>query len=183
MRDASPLTGLPGNACILAELERRIAGDRGFALMHVDIDHFKALNDRYGFLRGDEVIKMLARTLGDVVAAQDTGGFVGHIGGDDFVVICDPSVAAVVAADIIERFDRETPELYDEPDRRRGGITVVDRTNRPHDYPVVSVSIGVATTARRSIGSHLEASEIAAEMKSVAKRQPGSAVAIDRRHQ
>jgi diguanylate cyclase (GGDEF)-like protein len=181
MRDASPLTGLPGNSSILAELQGRVDGQSGFALMHVDLDNFKAVNDRYGFLRGDGAIKLLGSLIQDVVATRDAHGFVGHIGGDDFAVICDPAVAEGLACEIMARFDRAAPELYDEEDRRRGVITVPDRTDRPQDYPLISVSIGIATTARRPIRSHVEAGEIAAQMKSVAKRHPGSWCAVDRR--
>jgi diguanylate cyclase (GGDEF)-like protein len=181
MRDASPLTGLPGNTSIVAELRRRVEGGVGFALMHVDLDNFKAINDRYGFLRGDAAIKMLASVIQDAVVGWDSLGFVGHIGGDDFAVICDPNVGEVIAREVLERFDQLAPSLYDEVDRRRGVITVPDRTDHLHDYPVVSVSIGIATTARRPIGSHVEAGEIAAQMKSVAKSRRGSCFAIDRR--
>ena len=181
MRDASPLTGLPGNSSILQELRLRVDAQASFALMHVDLDHFKAVNDRYGFLRGDAAIKLLGSFIQDVVAVRDPHGFVGHIGGDDFAVICEAGVAETVASEIIAHFDRAAPSLYDEEDRVRGHITVPDRSDQLRDYPLLSVSIGVATTARRPIGSHVEAGEIAAQMKSVAKRQPGSAYAVDRR--
>jgi diguanylate cyclase (GGDEF)-like protein len=181
MRDASPLTGLPGNSSILLELGRRVDTQASFALMHVDLDNFKAVNDRYGFLRGDAAIKLLGSFIQDVVVARDPNGFVGHIGGDDFAVICHADAAEAVASEIIARFDRAAPGLYDDEDRERAHITVPDRNDQPRDYPLLSVSIGVATTARRPIGSHVEAGEIAAQMKSVAKRQPGSAYAVDRR--
>ncbi|MGH2688726.1 MAG: GGDEF domain-containing response regulator [Actinomycetota bacterium] len=181
MRDASPLTGLPGNSSILQELRRRVEARAPYALMHVDLDNFKAVNDRYGFLRGDAAIKLLGSFIQDVVAARDPSGFVGHIGGDDFAVICDAGVAEDVAAEIIARFDRAAPGLYDDEDRERGHITVPDRSDQLREYPLLSVSIGIATTARRPIESHVEAGEIAAQMKSVAKRRPGSAYAVDRR--
>jgi diguanylate cyclase (GGDEF)-like protein len=185
MRDANPLTGLPGNPTIVAELRRRIdEGDegRGFALMHVDLDNFKAVNDRYGFLRGDEVIRTISGILQDVAASGREGsGFVGHVGGDDFAVICDPSAAEAMAAEIVRRFDEAAPAVYDEEDRERGSITVHDRRGALQEYPLVSVSIGIATTAHRTIDSHLEAGEIAAEMKAFAKRHEGSFFAVDRR--
>jgi diguanylate cyclase (GGDEF)-like protein len=181
MRDASPLTGLPGNTSIVSELKRRVEGRIPLALMHVDLDNFKAINDRYGFLRGDAAIKMLASVVQDAVTGWDPLAFIGHIGGDDFAVVCDPAVAEACAREILERFDRLAPSLYDPVDRERGVITVPDRTDNLHDYPVVSVSIGIATTARRPISSHIEAGEIAAQMKSVAKRRRGSCFAVDRR--
>ena len=209
MRDANPLTGLPGNLTILAELKRRVDEQTGFALMHVDLDNFKAVNDRYGFLRGDAVIKMIGGILQDVAAtfgpashsdrtaraegAGDAEGaahagqsavdysFVGHIGGDDFAVVCDPTVAEAMAAEIVRRFDEQAPAVYDEEDRQRGTITVPDRRGTLQEYPIVSVSIGIATTAHRTIDSHLEAGEIAVEMKAFAKRHEGSFFAVDRR--
>jgi diguanylate cyclase (GGDEF)-like protein len=184
MRDVNPLTGFPGNMAILQELQRRSFRSLPFALMHVDLDNFKAFNDYYGFIRGDEAIKLTARVLQE--AASAVGGsewFVGHIGGDDFTVICRPEVAEVVAKEIISRFDAQIRSLYEPKDVERGFITVVDRRQETHEFPLMTISIGIATNQHRKIKSHWEASEIAAEMKRVAKREPRSAFAVDRRRE
>lgn len=182
MRDLNPLTGLPGNAVIIQEIQRRIGARHPFALMHIDLDNFKAFNDYYGFARGDMVIKLLASALEETVSKQSPeGGFVGHIGGDDFVVLSDPDVCEEVAKEVIARFDEQIPALYDPTDVARGHITVVDRQDERHDFPVMTISIGVASTSNRKIYSHWEASEVAAEVKQFAKRQQGSSYAVDRR--
>jgi diguanylate cyclase (GGDEF)-like protein len=183
MRDVNPLTKLAGNAQIQAEVERRVASGAPFAVMYLDLDNFKAFNDHYGFLRGDGAIKLLGATIAQA-ATQRTGpteNFIGHIGGDDFILLTDPSGAQAMAKDICDVWDRQLPALYDESDLERGYVEIEDRRKQVRRYPLATVSIGIATNERRPIASHWEASEIASEMKSFAKRIAGSSFAIDRR--
>jgi diguanylate cyclase (GGDEF)-like protein len=182
LRDESPLTGLPGNVRVQDEIERRLGQGTAFALLFVDLDGFKAYNDRYGFERGDQVIRSVSRTLVDVVrelAPHD--GFTGHLGGDDFVALVPPEAAALVAETFVQRFDREAPSFYDEEDRARGHIEVVNRRGEPQRFPILTVSIGIASTARRRFAHYAEVVAVAAEMKSYTKGQPGSSWAMDRR--
>ena len=182
MRAINPLTQLPGNVQIQEEVAGRVALGAPFALMYIDLNDFKAYNDYYGFARGDEAIKLLARCAG--AAVQEAAGneaFLGHIGGDDFVAIVDPEKAEKAAQTIIDCWDRDIASLYDEPDAKRGYIEVADRRKEMHRFPLTSISVGIATNTQRPIRSHWEASEIAAEMKTFAKRQRESAYAIDRR--
>jgi diguanylate cyclase (GGDEF)-like protein len=182
LRATSPLTGLPGNFEIETRLDARIAGDETFALLHIDLDGFKSFNDRYGFLRGDQAILHTAHIV--VEAAEEIGGpdaFVGHIGGDDFVLVCGADHAEVVASAITERFDRRVAELYDDADREVGYIELVDRTGATHRHPLLSVSIGVASSEVGNFSSSIEAAAIAVELKGFAKAAPGSAWRIDRR--
>lgn len=181
-RDISPLTGLPGNFRIGSELEDRI--DRGvpFALIHCDLDNFKPFNDHYGFMRGDQVIKFSADVLRQAVAdIGDDSAFIGHIGGDDFVVIIDGGMAEAFCKAVIDRFDDGILDYYDTSDALRGYIEVTDRRGERYAFPVVAFSLGVATNVHRPITSQWEASEIAVEMKEYAKKQPGSSYQIDRR--
>lgn len=181
-RDLSPLTGLPGNFKITAEIETAIQEKREFALVHGDLDNFKAFNDHYGFMRGDEVIRFCGNCLSE--AATSLGiqnAFVGHIGGDDFVSIVPPSMAEQYCKEVIERFDDGILDLYDTADALRGYIEVIDRRGERYAFPVVSLSLGVASTDVREIGTQWEASAIAVEMKEFAKKQPGSTYRIDRR--
>ena len=181
-RDLSPLTGLPGNFKITAEIEECIRSGRSFALVHGDLDHFKAFNDHYGFMRGDEVIRFCARCFTE--SAQRLGisdAFIGHIGGDDFMVIIPPEMAEGFCKEVIERFDDGILDLYDTADALRGYIEVIDRRGERYAFPVVSLSLGVASTDVRDIGTQWEASAIAVEMKEFAKKQPGSTYRIDRR--
>jgi diguanylate cyclase (GGDEF)-like protein len=182
MRSINPLTQLPGNVQVQEEVAKKVTLGRPFALMYADLDNFKAFNDYYGFLRGDEAIKMLAACVTNSVQARaDEESFVGHVGGDDFVAIVDPNVAEMAAKDVIACWDSGAPSLYDYEDRERGYIEVLDRQKQTHNYGLMTVSVGIASTAQRPIASHWEAAEIATEMKQVAKREPKSAYAVDRR--
>ena len=182
MRAINPLTQLPGNVQIQDEVTHKVQGGQSFAVMYIDIDDFKAFNDYYGFLRGDEAIKLLARCASESVSEH--GGaepFVGHIGGDDLVAVVEAGVAEKTAAALIECWDRDVRQLYDPADLQSGYIDVVDRQKQLHRYSIATLSIGIATNIHRQITSHWEASEIASEMKQFAKRQEGSQYAIDRR--
>ncbi len=182
MRAQSPLTGLPGNVRIEDEIEGRVrSGDR-FAILYADLDHFKAYNDHYGFMRGDQVIQQAARMIQEVSLSHGgSGTFVGHVGGDDFVVVCAAADAEALAQRLVERFDREAPELYDPVDRKRGYVEVENRRGEAQRFPILSISIGVATTERRSFKHFAEAVAIATEMKTFTKGTAGSSWAIDRR--
>ena len=181
MRSVNPLTSLPGNVRVQEEVAERIDSGEKFALMYVDLDNFKPFNDHYGFLRGDEGIRLLARCATEAVQEGDPGGFLGHVGGDDFVALVKPEVAEPAATAIINCWDAGVVGLYDPDDVARGYIEVSDRRNRMHRYPLMTVSVGIATNSQRPIESHWEAAEIATEMKQFAKRQRNSGYAIDRR--
>ncbi len=181
-RDLSPLTGLPGNFKITAEIEDCIRSGKAFALVHGDLDNFKAFNDHYGFMRGDEVIRFCANCLSDAATSIGIADvFVGHIGGDDFVAIIPPDAAEAYCKEVIARFDDGILDLYDTADALRGYIEVIDRRGERYAFPVVSLSLGVASTEVRDISTQWEASAIAVEMKEFAKKQPGSTYRIDRR--
>ncbi|HSQ36426.1 MAG TPA: response regulator [Acidimicrobiia bacterium] len=182
MRDLSPLTALPGNFRIAEELEKRVTGGLPLAVIHTDLDNFKAFNDHYGFMRGDTVIKFSANVL--VAAAVETGDatcFVGHIGGDDFVVVMHPDAAEQFCKTVIDRFDDGILDFYDPADALRGYVEVIDRRGERHAFPIVSISLGVATNLRRTFSSEWEASAVASEMKAHAKGEAGSCYRVDRR--
>jgi diguanylate cyclase (GGDEF)-like protein len=183
MRSINPLTQLPGNVQVQQEVSKRVEQHQPFALMYIDLDHFKAFNDHYGFLRGDEAIKLLARCSGEAISTGKGGGFLGHVGGDDFIALVEPDSAEAIAQNVVDCWDRSVVNLYDDRDVKRGYIEVADRQQRMHRYPVCTVSIGIATNVVREIHSHWEASEIASEMKQFAKRERRSTYAIDRRKQ
>ncbi len=182
MRAQSPLTGLPGNVRIESEIEARVKAGDMFAILYVDLDHFKSFNDHYGFMRGDQVIQWTARILQDVALELGaSSAFVGHVGGDDFVVVCRADLAERIARTVIARFDAAAVDQYDDTDRAIGYIEVTNRSGQIQRFPFVSVSIGIATTARRSFLHYAEAVAVATEMKSFAKRTTGSSWAVDRR--
>jgi len=182
MRALSPLTGLPGNHSIELEIRQRMAAAVPTAVAYADLDNFKSYNDRYGFLRGDEVISMAAQVV--LRAVHDTAGsagFVGHVGGDDFVAVLPPEVAEDFAQRVMAAFDGQIPRLYDQEDAATGGISVEDRQGRLRRFPLVSVSIGIASSTRLRVADYRELVATATELKRLAKREPGSAYAIDRR--
>ena len=182
MRALSPLTGLPGNIRVQEEIRRRVAEDIPFALLYADLDHFKAYNDHYGFVRGDRAIQALARLATEVTHEQAAPeAFVGHVGGDDFLLIVSPLLAEGVCATLCERFDRQVSLLYDSDDLDRGFVEVDDRQGNARKFPLLTLSIGVATTQHRRFTHYGEAVAVATEMKQVAKARAGSAFAVDRR--
>src|SRR4249919_3149124 len=128
MRNLSPLTGLPGNIRIQEEIERQVREEQDFAVLYCDLDNFKAYNDQKGFVRGDRLIQATARIVQDaVVEFAGSDGFVGHVGGDDFVAVVPPEIAEDVAKRIVERFDGEVQDFYEKEDLARGHVEVEDR--------------------------------------------------------
>ena len=182
MRNLSPLTGLPGNIRIQEEIERQVRDGRPFAVLYCDLDHFKTYNDQKGFVRGDRLIQSTAKLIQDAVVMNDgSEGFVGHVGGDDFVAIVDPESAERVARSICERFDAVRTEFYEPEDLQRGFVRMEDRKGVLQDIPLVGVSVGIASSSRRAFAHYGEAVAVATEMKQFAKREPGSTYAIDQR--
>ena len=180
--DANPLSRLPGNVSINNELAKRIANKDKFAVLYLDIDNFKALNDYYGFERGDIVIKELSRIIIECVQKKGTvGDFIGHIGGDDFVVITAPKESEVVAKEIINKFDRASAKFYNENDRIKGYIETKDRSGVQRKFPFVTISIGIITNLNREFTHIAEISSIGAELKEEAKKTSTSSYIIDRR--
>ena len=182
MRSQSPLTGLPGNVRIEEEIDARVEQGIPFAILYADLDHFKSFNDHYGFARGDDAIQRTAAMVDDK-AHELSGGaaFVGHVGGDDFVVVVPPEKAATVAQGIVDAFDEVAGQFYDPEDRERGFIEVINRRGELQRFPVLTVSIGIATTDQRAFQHYAEAVAVAAEMKQFTKGSTGSSWAIDRR--
>ena len=180
--EANPLTRLPGNVSILNELTRKIENKSLFAVCYVDLDKFKAYNDKYGFEHGDEVIRETARIL--IQATQQAGNpgdFIGHIGGDDFVVITDPQAADKICEKIIAEFDKKVPSFYKEADRKNGYIIALDRQGKEQKIPLLSISIGVVTNEFRNIEHVAQIGEIGAELKSYAKHLERSNYIRDQR--
>lgn len=179
---AQPTTGLPGPPAIEAVLSARLRHGVGFAACYADLDHFKEYNDRYGFREGDRVIRVVARLLYDVAfGAGGSDAFVGHIGGDDFLCVLPLGVAAEACALIVETFDLLAPLQYNAADRRAGYYLGKDRRGQLHRVPLMTLSLGVATTERRRFESAAEVGRVASEMKAFAKTLPGSVFAFDRR--
>ncbi|MDR2089485.1 MAG: response regulator [Clostridiales Family XIII bacterium] len=181
-RNANPLTGLPGNVEIQREIVSRISrGDR-FAVAYVDLDNFKAYNDAYSFSRGDTVIVLTADILRDQVRLRgNADDFIGHIGGDDFIFVSTPDKIAKICEDVIAVFDERIREFYNEQDRQALCVKTVNRKGDVEVFPLMSISIAVATNQHRVLDSYPVISDIATELKKKLKRMPGSNYCIDRR--
>ncbi|MFN8572704.1 MAG: diguanylate cyclase [Gemmatimonadaceae bacterium] len=177
-----PSTRLPGTIEIEAEIERRLHAAGTFAVCYADLDHFKEFNDRYSYYDGDRVIKILANLLHDVVKGLCfSEGFVGHIGGDDFIFIIPASRVSEVCSEIVSVFDLLIPLQYSDQDRRAGYFFGKDRRGQLHRVPLMTLSIGVVTNERRMFATASQVSELATEMKGYAKTLTGSVFTVDRR--
>ncbi|NVM23054.1 MAG: diguanylate cyclase [Desulfobacterales bacterium] len=173
--DVNPLTRLPGNHSIMKKIQGRIDSGLPFAIAYVDLDYFKSYNDKYGFMRGDEILKMTARLLTNSIRKLDSReAFVGHVGGDDFVFIVSPEQLDGVCTEVIRNFDLITGNFYDEEDRIRGYIESTNRKGGKERFPVISLSIAVVTNEYRPIKHIGEVSAIAAEVKKRVKSMEGS---------
>ncbi len=181
--NANPLTGLPGNLAITERLQNLVHANEPFAVLYVDIDNFKAFNDKYGFEHGDNALRLTGSILQQAITALSDGhaDFLGHIGGDDFIIISRPEKAEALCQSVIARFDREIRGLYAPDDLARGYITIPNRRGIDENFPVTTLSIAVIDNCDRRFANYLEIGEIAAQLKSKAKAMPGSVYLTDRR--
>ncbi|HUH14239.1 MAG TPA: diguanylate cyclase [Longimicrobiales bacterium] len=182
-RDVSvnPTTRLPGTVQIARDISERLASGELFAVCYADIDHFKEFNDRYGYNHGDRIITILSLILRDVVKTFSPAGFIGHIGGDDFIFNVPLENMRACCEHIIEVFDELLPCQYSEEDRGRGYFLGKDRRGNVHRIPIMTLSIGVVTNQHRVFSHTARVSELASEMKTYAKTLSGSVFAVDRR--
>lgn len=181
-RRVSPLTGLPGNVQIQAEMKKRFSSKETFAMMYLDLDNFKAYNDVYGFLKGDEIIKFTAKTiLKNVHTDEYEDSFVGHIGGDDFVAIISETNYDKICQNIIADFDNNVTKFFTDEDAEKGYIEVANRKGVIEQFPLTSISIGVVEVENGRFANVLEIGEAGASVKHLAKTIQGSTYVIDRR--
>ncbi len=180
--DANTLTYLPGNRVIMEEIRSRIEGKKKFSVLYLDLNNFKAFNDRYGFVRGDEAIKLSAEIFQKCLTQHSkTPFFLGHVGGDDFVAIVDSHDVEGLCAMIIKEFDDAILKLYDEEDRRNNKIVSIDRKGMKVEVPIMGLAIAVVTNKMKSFNHPGEISFIAGDLKKWAKVADKSNFVIDRR--
>ncbi len=182
-RTVSPLTGLPGNVKIQSELKKRLSLKEAFTVLYLDLDNFKSYNDVYGFVRGDEIIKLTARTItNNIYKLQDSNTFVGHIGGDDFVAILDENVDyEAVCQDIIAEFDTNVKKYFNKEDLEKGYLEIQNRRGIMEEFPLTALSIGVVVAEENRFTNILEIGEVGAQVKHLAKSTQGSCYAVNRR--
>ncbi len=180
--DSNPLTHLPGNNTIVLTIQEAIAQGSDMAIIYTDLDNFKSYNDAYGFSAGDDVLLFTANTLQDVVRLIcPEEGFLGHIGGDDFVIMVPSRFLDQVGEEVVRVFDESIPEFYDEEDRQRGKIVAEDRTGQVREYPLISISLAGTRLGNHDFRRYVEVAAACAELKKKAKEQPGSNLFVDRR--
>ncbi len=181
-RAANPLTNLPGNPVIQNEITDRLESGVKFTAIYCDLDNFKAYNDHYGFERGDQVLLLVSNILQIAVNRQGAEeAFLGHIGGDDFLIIVVPERAEQLCQDVITMFDSEIPFLYQEDDRRLGFICVPDRLGASQRYPLMTISLAMVSNEGDDFKNCLEVAETAAEVKKYMKSRSGSNYGWNRR--
>ncbi|MDR2295988.1 MAG: response regulator [Clostridiales Family XIII bacterium] len=181
-RNANPLTGLPGNIEIQREVVSRISRGDKFAVGYVDLDNFKAYNDAYSFSRGDTVIVLTADILRDQIRLWgNADDFTGHIGGDDFIFVTTPDKVERICEEIIAIFDEKIRGFYNEADRAAHSVRTINRKGEVDVFPLMSISIAVATNRHRELDNYLIIGDIAAELKKKLKRMQGSNYCVDRR--
>ncbi len=180
--DTSPLTRLPGGIAIENVLNKRIETGSPIAFCLMDIDNFKAYNDHYGYAKGNDIIQATAAIISEAVAQYGTeDDFIGHIGGDDYVLITTPDLYPRICQAVIDNFDKTIPGFYDTPDRRRGHIVGENRQGQEVKFPLATLSIAVVTNIKRKFKNHIQYGEVAAEMKEHAKTVAGSTFMVDQR--
>jgi PleD family two-component response regulator len=183
-KEANPLTGLPGNTAIERELISRINQKKPYAFLYIDIDNFKGFNDYYGYQKGDEIIGFLANILTKTIEKLGSKeDFIGHVGGDDFVMIASPTRAEFMAKYIIDEFDKGALLLLDEDDVKRGYLEVRDRQGELKRIPVMSVTMALVMSTDNKIEHFAEINDIASSLKEYGKRIKGSVVVKERRQE
>ena len=181
-RRISALTGLPGNVQIHAELKKRIANKEEFSVLYLDLDNFKAYNDVYGFLKGDQIIEFTAQIIMRCIHEQFLDkSFIGHIGGDDFIAIVPTINVDNICQSIIAHFDKEVTKFFTDEDLERGYIEVANRKGIIEQFALTSISIGAVIAEKGRFSNILEIGEVGAQVKHMAKSIVGSSYAIDRR--
>lgn len=180
--DANPNTGLPGNNSIMAELNRILLEREAVAVLYADLDNFKIYNDTYGFSQGDKIIIFTANVIRVSLHIAGCGdAFLGHVGGDDFVLVVPAAKCSSVAEEIIRRIDQGILEFYSDEDAKRGYVVAKDREGKLKKYPLVSLSLGAIDLSRRKLATPMEIIDICTETKRSAKAQQGSNLFLDQR--
>lgn len=179
--DCNPLTRLPGNPSIQARVEQEIASGRTFAVLYCDLNNFKSFNDKYGFEAGDRVLKTESQIIVSA-AMQDPASFVGHIGGDDFIVVCSFDKADTIAREITSKTDAVAPSFYNEEDRTNGYMISTNRKGETEKFNFLSIGIGIVHNTKKPLTSFAMVSNIGSELKCLAKKhENGSFYVMDRR--
>ena len=174
-KNLNPLTNLPGNRFIKEEIKKRIAASQNFSFLYIDLDNFKIYNDCYGYQNGDKVINFTANLLKEAVdEVGNNNDFIGHIGGDDFVIITHHTRDEILSQIVIDKFNKEISDFFNSTDQKRGYMLAEDKQGREYKKPLTTLSIAIVSDKNKKIESPIEVSDIAAEIKKEAKKSPFS---------
>lgn len=180
--NVNPLTKLPGNVVIEKFVQERVANNSPFSVCYCDLDNFKSYNDRYGYAAGDRILLHTARLLVETITrVGGAGDFVGHVGGDDFVLVTTPDKEEVVSSEIMRAFDASIEEFYNAEDRSAHGIHVSARDGVVQRFPIMTITIAAVNNEKKTLENHRIIAERAAEIKTYLKRFEGSNFLSDRR--
>lgn len=180
--DANPMTKLPGNNSITGRIRQALHHSEAACVIYADLDYFKPYNDAYGFAMGDDVIRFTSRVLARAVEACDVPDpFIGHIGGDDFVIIVPSAHARATADSIIRLFDRGITGFYKPHDAAAGQIRSENRQGQEQAFPLISISLAGIDLSKKKYHRHLEVNDACVEAKKKAKTMPGSSFFLERR--
>ena len=179
--DANPITELPGNNTIREHISLLIEKGEKCCVMVADLDNFKAYNDKYGFANGDKVISATVTTMKEVAAAMGLLNdiFLGHIGGDDFVIVLKSEKAEKYVQSLLLKFDEVIRGYYNEADLVRGHIIAKSRNGEVREFPLVSLSVAGVDLAKKTYGNYFEVSDTCAVLKCRTKKIAGSAYMIE----
>ncbi|NLG84628.1 MAG: response regulator [Firmicutes bacterium] len=182
LKEANPLTGWPGRQLVYNQVARLLEEKRQFDLLFIDLDDFRIYNQVYGFAKGNEVIKIVAHTIRNAVAdLAELDYYLGHAGGDDFLVLLPPQTGEKVGRTIVERFDAGIREMYTPEDRERGGIVAQNRQGINKQWPIMTISVALVSNEHREFHDPLELDTVGTELLRYAKSMPGSNYVWDRR--
>jgi PleD family two-component response regulator len=174
--------GLPGSAATEAEITRLLNGNEDFAFLNLDVDWFRRFNERFGYDKGDEVVRMLGRLIQDVLESKETDlRFVGHLGGDDFVVLVSPDVAQPFAEELTKRFDSESRALFPKRDVARGHYEIVNRKGQREAVPLLALTVALVNHVKDREMHPRRLADVAAELRTFGKNRPGNIVVTERR--
>jgi len=180
--DSNPMTGLPGNNGVANRIKEAIDNKESVCVIYSDLDNFKAFNDKYGFAQGDVALLFTAQVFKDAVKTVEVGDtFIGHIGGDDFVVVVPSQDARTIADEITQRFDEGIVQFYSPEDAAAKCIHSVDRKGEKQTFPLMSISLAGVDLSRQIYTRYIEVNDACAGTKKMAKAMPGSSFFMDRR--
>ncbi|HOO33504.1 MAG TPA: response regulator [Thermotogota bacterium] len=178
--ESNPLTGLPGNNAIMMRVNTALSNKEPVCVLYLDLDNFKAYNDKYGFAMGDKIILFTAELLSQQMETVSKS-FLAHIGGDDFFALIPSDDYVNFVENFIREFDNQVKQFYSFEDIRKGKIVSINRSGEKQEFPIITISIACVDLKETSYTRYLEVNDACTALKKLAKQQGGSSYFSDRR--